>query len=204
GPPPAASAGSPGRPVWRLVQPGPCRAPPCHSFGHAAASARPGVVDRDARQSPEGAWRVGPDRRARHRRRGARAASADRGHGVRGGARRPLYGGHARLPGSALPRGALRMDHGGRQPGRVPPLARLAAHRRDRPGLRRRPPGLDASGRILPSRNGARAFSTRRERRRPAAAFGAAGLDLPPRPALVPVLDGAANEKATIRPGAAL
>ena len=132
--------------------------------------------------------------------RGRRASPSHRRHLLRGGDRRTLHGGYPRLRRRALPGGALRLDHGSRQPGELPPLARMGAHRRADALRGRRPARLDPAGRPLARRHGPVAAPHRRKRRRPVAAARAARLGVPARAAFAPVVIGASSKGAKLRP----
>src|SRR4029077_19766678 len=97
------------------------------------------------------------------------------------------------LPGAALPRRALRLDHGRRQSAQLPSLAALARHRRPGADRRRRPawaqPLRDGQRRGA----GAGALSRSRSVGKEACGTQAAGLDLSARPQIAAVIDGAAR-----------
>lgn len=126
-----------------VVRSGACRAPGAQPQGAPETPPRPGVVARFARQSPEReavAVPCGADRGGGPH----RAASADRRDYGRSRDRNDLHGRHDPL--AAAPRAGrpIRLADGGRQPGRLPPLARLARDCRRRSDRGRRPPARHA------------------------------------------------------------
>src|SRR5580704_3990532 len=189
----AECAGHAHRPVRRHIRSAACGASRRLPAGAAPAWPRPGMVAGYAGQSAEGYQGLGAARRAGRRRAGAGAPSAHRRHRPRGRAGHGLYLRDRVLPAAALSRRALRLDHGRRQSAQLPSLAALARHRaagadRDRRSARTEPlcdrqrRGAGA-GALPPSRNGGNE----------ACGPQAAGLDLPARPQIAAVVDGAAR-----------
>ena len=152
------------------------------------------LVARHAGQPPEGR---GGSRRPAERVAAARrlARSAHRRHRLRGGDRRPLHRRHAGVPAPPLPAGALRLDHGRRQPRRASTAGAAGARIArlmpiaviDRPGWTLRATRSPAALWLAP-------LPHRRSRCAALAGPATAGLGLPARPALRPVVIGASCE----------
>src|SRR5689334_9776526 len=125
----------------RPAAPGPSRS---DAAGAQAASARSDLVAGHARQPAQGHLRPRSARPAHCGGREPYPRSADRGHRVRGGSRRPLQLRDGRLSADALSGGALRLDHGRRQPAQLPSLAEMAVDRPARSDRGDRPPGAQS------------------------------------------------------------
>ena len=152
--------------VWWLVTPG----NPLKDTRGLAAARRAHRGGEDARE---------PSAHHRHRRRGRDAHA--------------LHLRHVAHAHRALPRRALRLDHGRRQSAQLPSLAEVARHRRPRADRGRRPRRPEPLRDRRPRRAGALALPHSGAARKVAAAPQAARLGLPARAEVAALLHGAAR-----------
>src|SRR5581483_9291008 len=145
--PPSLRGAWPGhRPARRLLQPAPCGASHDQRGGAQTAGARQGLVDRLAGKSAQEALRYGAAGGAAGAVPGSGQEPAHHHHRLRGRSEDTLHGLDAGLPEGPFPAGALRVDHGRRQPRHLRPLAALARDLHHGPDRRGGPAWLAPEG----------------------------------------------------------